>query len=391
MKMNRHLSSGFAWLQSVLSLFRQIYEKVKSLPQKQGWFKVRYVLTHTHTLPRHTSLVLLFGIGIAVSIAIASCSPTKTANQPQVKLHLVSFSVTQAAHDKIIPKFVKKWQKEHNQTVVIEPSYGGSGSQTRAIIESGVEADVVHLSLAPDVQKLAQAGFIKSGWEQKFPHDSVVSKSVVVIVTREGNPKKIKTWADLANKGVSVVTPNPKTSGGARWNFLALWNAAFKASGNESQALEFVTKIYRNAPILPETAREATKAFVNGQGDVLLTYENEVILEELSGKKFPYIVPDVNFSIDNPVAIVDRNVDKHHTRAVAEAFIKYLYTPEAQREFVQIGYRPTSPNVLQDKTLINKYPVVKSLATAKNYGGWTNIQKQFFDERAIFDQVLSKR
>lgn len=382
MKMNRHLSSGFAGLQSVLSLFRQIYEKVTSSLYQQRQFKVR--------------LVVLFGIGMAVSIAIASCSPTKTppaslANQPQVKLHLVSFSVTKAAHDKIIPKFVKKWQQEHNQTVVIEPSYGGSGAQTRAIIESGMEADVVHLSLAPDVQKLEQAGFIKSGWEQKFPNDSIVSRSVVVIVTREGNPKNIKTWSDLAKKDVSVVTPNPKTSGGARWNFLALWNAALKASNNDSQALDFVSKVYRNAPILPETAREATQAFVNGQGDVLLTYENEVILEELSGKKFPYIVPDVNFSIDNPVAIVDRNVDKHGTREVAKAFINYLYSAEAQREFVQIGYRPTGPNALQDKTLVNKYPVVKSLANAKNYGGWTNIQKQFFNDRAIFDRVLSKR
>lgn len=368
MKMNRHLSSGIAWLQSCR-------------------FKVR---------PLHLSLVLLFGIGMVVSIAIASCSPTKTppaslASQPQVKLHLVSFSVTKAAHDKIIPKFVEKWQQEHNQKVVIEPSYGGSGAQTRAIIENGLEADVVHLSLAPDVQKLEQAGFIKSGWEQKFPNDSIVSRSVVVIVTREGNPKNIKTWSDLAKKGVSVITPNPKTSGGARWNFLALWNAALKVSKNESQALDFVSKVYRNAPILPETAREATQAFINGQGDALLTYENEVILEQLSGKKFPYIVPDVNFSIDNPVAMIDRNVDKHGTREVAEAFVKYLYSPEAQQEFVQIGYRPTGQNVLQDKTLVSKYPVVKSLATAKNYGGWTNIQKQFFDERAIFDGVLSKR
>ena len=241
------------------------------------------------------------------------------------------------------------------------------------------------------MQKLEQARLIQPGWEQEFPNDSVVSRSVVAIVTREGNPKNIKTWTDLANNGVSVVTPNPKNSGGARWNFLALWDAVLKAGGNESQALEFVTKVYKNAPILPDTAREATNAFFAGTGDVLLTYENEVILKELSGEKVPHIVPDINFSIDNPVAIVDANVDKHGTREVAKAFIDYLYSPEAQQEFAEIGYRPSESSQLQNKTLLNKYPVIKTISTAKDYGGWANIQKQFFDERAIFDKVLEER
>jgi sulfate/thiosulfate transport system substrate-binding protein len=375
--MNRHLFFSLAQMQSTLSLFKLYLERR---------FKIRLFQTS----------LLLFSLGIGLSLAIASCSSPETSavssgNQPEVTLNLVSFSVTQAAHDKIIPKFVEKWRQEHNQTLVIKPSYGGSGAQTRAVIENGIEADVVHLSLAPDVQKLEQAGLIQPGWEQEFPSDSVVSRSVVAIVTREGNPKSIKTWADLANNGVSVVTPNPKTSGGARWNFLALWDAALKARGNESQALDFVTKVYKNAPILPDTAREATNAFFSGTGDVLLTYENEVILKELSGEKVPYSIPDINFSIDNPVAIVDKNADKHGTREMAKAFIEYLYSPEAQQEFVGIGYRPSDSSILKDKTLSKKYPVIKTLATAKDYGGWADIQKKFFDESAIFDKVLGER
>lgn len=342
----------------------------------------------------HT-LILLFLIGIATSTVMAACSPTETpvtsSSSPEVKLSLVSFSVTQAAHEKIIPKFVEKWQRDHNQTVVIEPSYGGSGAQTRAILENGQEADVVHLSLVPDVQKLEQAGLIQPNWQQNFPDNSIVSRSVVAIVTRAGNPKNVNTWVDLAKDDVAVITPNPKTSGGARWNFLALWHSALQSGGSEAQALEFVTKVYKNAPLLPDTAREATEAFFNGEGDVLLTYENEVLLKELGGEKVSYVIPDVNFSIDNPVALVDQNVDKHGTREVAEAFVNYLYTPEAQQEFVKIGYRPADQDRLADKTLTAKFPSVKTLATAKDYGDWTEIQKRFFDEGATFDKILSER
>ena len=342
----------------------------------------------------------LFLISLSLSLVLAACSNssssttsvTEKAQQSALKLNLVSFSVTQAAHAKIIPKFVAKWKKEHNQTVTFETSYGGSGSQTLAVIEGGQEADIVHLSLAPDVQRLEQAGFIQPGWEQEFANDSVVSRSVVAIVTRAGNSKGINTWADLAKDGVRVLTPNPQTSGGARWNFLALWNAALSTGGNEAKALEFVTAVYTNAPLLPETAREATEAFFQaGQGDALLTYENEVILKALNGQKLPYVIPEVNFSIDNPVAIVDKNVDQHGTRNVAQAFIEYLYTPEAQQEFAQIGYRPIDANILSEKGLSNQFAKVKTLATAKDYGGWTDIQKKFFAEGAIFEKVLRSR
>lgn len=350
------------------------------------------------------SFIFLFLIGISLSLVLAASAantsnasrglrPENSANliaqQKNIELNLVSFSVTKAAHDRIIPKFVEKWKKEHNQNIVFKQSYGASSPQALAVIQGGLEADVVHLSLAPDVQKVERAGLIQSGWEKEFPSESIVSKSVVAIVTRQGNPKGIKTWTDLSKNGVSVITPNPITSGSARWNFLALWNAAIKAGGNESQAFQSVSNVYKNVPILPESAREATDAFFKGgKGDALITYENEVQLKILNGDKPEYIVPNVNFSIDNPIAIVDKNVDKHGTREVAKAFIQYLYSPEAQQVFAQIGYRPINVGTAQEKEFVSKYPPIKTLATTNDYGGWGVIEKKFFSDNAIFAKIL---
>ncbi|HEY9728596.1 MAG TPA: sulfate ABC transporter substrate-binding protein [Chroococcales cyanobacterium] len=341
--------------------------------------------------------VSLFLVGVTLSVAIASCSgggnnsststgsAGSTANKGDVQLTLVSFAVTKAAHDNIIPKFVEQWKKEHNQNVTFQQSYGGSGSQTRAVID-GLEADVVHLALALDTKKIEKAGLIQPGWEQKAPNDAIASKSVAAIVTREGNPKAIKTWADLAKNGVKVITANPKTSGGARWNFLALWGSVSKTGGDEKKAEDFTTKVFKNVPVLPKDAREASDVFFKqGQGDALINYENEMILAKQQGEKLPYIVPDVNISIDNPVAVVDKNVDKHGNREVAEAFVKYLYTPEAQREFAKAGFRPVDPTVEQE--VASQFPKVKTLFTVKDLGGWGDIQKKFFDDGAVFDKI----
>jgi sulfate/thiosulfate transport system substrate-binding protein len=276
-------------------------------------------------------IVPLFLVGTTLSIALAACSDNKnvessSGQKPTVEITLVSFAVTKAAHEAIIPKFVAKWQQEHNQKVTFKQSYGGSGSQTRAVID-GLAADVVHLSLAGDTQKIEKAGLIASGWEKKLPNDSNVSRSIAVLVTRPGNPKGIQNWADLAKDGIKVITANPKTSGVAKWNFLALWNSAIK-TGDEATAQEFVKKVYSNAPILPKDAREATDIFFKqGQGDALINYENEIILAQQKGEKVEYITPDVNISINNPIAVVDKNVDRHGNRAVAEAFVQYLFTP----------------------------------------------------------------
>ena len=229
--------------------------------------------------------VSFFLAGALISVTMAACTATtETAsnNAPQstgsgkkdVELTLVSFAVTKQAHEAIIPKFVEKWQKEKNQKVTFKQSYGGSGSQTRAVID-GLEADIVHLALAADTSKIEKAGLIDKGWQQEYPNDGIVSKSIPVLVTREGNPKNIKDWSDLEKSGISLITADPKTSGVARWNFLALWNAAVMKGGSDEKALEALTKVYTNVPILTKDAREATDAFFKqGQGDALINYEN---------------------------------------------------------------------------------------------------------------------
>ncbi len=340
---------------------------------------------------RRTSLqsfAALFLMGATVAAAIGGCSGN-AGTKDTVELTLVSFAVTKAAHEQIIPKFVEKWKKERNQTVNFNQSYGGSGSQTRAVID-GLEADVVHLALALDVNKIEKAGLIQPGWEKEAPNNAIVSQSVAAIVTRPGNPKNIKTWADLARDGVSLITADPKTSGVARWNFLALWNSALKSGGDEAKALELVTKIYKNVPILTRDAREASDVFFKqGQGDALINYENEILLAAQKGEKLPYIVPAVNISIDNPIAVVDKNVDKHGTREVAEAFVQYLFSAEAQQEFAKMGFRPVEASVAQNKEISGKYPAVKNLATVREFGGWNDVQKKFFEDGAIFDQIQS--
>jgi len=342
----------------------------------------------------------LFLVGITLSLAIVSCqqgtpsNPAATpggaspaANKGKVELTLVSFAVTKAAHEAIIPKFVEQWQKEKGQTVSFNQSYGASGSQTRAVID-GLEADIVHLALALDTAKIEKAGLIAPGWEKEAPNEGIVSKSVAGIVTREGNPKNIKNWEDLAKDGVKLITADPKTSGVARWNFLALWGSVVKTGGDETKALDFTSKVYKNVPILTRDAREASDVFFKqGQGDALINYENEIILASQKGEKPSYIIPDVNVSIDNPIAVVDKNVDKHGTREVAEAFVKFLYTPEAQREFAKTGFRPVDATVAKEPEFAQKYPPVKTLFTAQDLGGWGEIQKQFFDDGAAFDKI----
>lgn len=357
----------------------------------------------SHSVKGLTALFL--GVGITTLTACGSnpptnnSSPNTTTSSPSpststekkgdVTLTVVSFAVTKVAHEEIIPKFVEKWKKERNQTVIFNQSYGGSGSQTRAVID-GLEADVVHLALGSDVQKIEKAGLIQPGWEQEFPNDSIVSKSVAALVTREGNPLGIKTWSDLTKPGVQLITADPKTSGVARWNFLALWGSVTQTGGTEDQAKEFVTNVYKNVPILAKDAREATDVFYKqGQGNVLINYENEIVLAGDKGQKLPYTIPDVNVSIDNAIAIVDKNVDKHGTREVAQAFVEYLFTPEAQEAFAKVGFRPVNSTVAQNQQLVAKYPPIKTLFTVKDLGGWPEIQGKFFADGTFFDQMQS--
>jgi sulfate/thiosulfate transport system substrate-binding protein len=361
----------------IIKLYSDLYTVVLFLSNK---------MTVRQQIKRSISGVL---IGASISLALAGCgnnggnAPSTGNKTKDVEITLVGYAVPKAAHDAIIKKFTAKWQQEHNQKVTFKQTYGGSGSQTRAVID-GLPADVVHLALGGDVDKLAKASLVAADWDQKLPNKGIVAQSVAAIITRPGNPKKIKSFKDLARSDVKWITANPKTSGGARWNFLALWNDAIKAGANEAKATEFVTAAFKNVAVLPKDAREATDAFAKqGQGDALLNYENEILFAKNKGENLEYVVPDVNVSIDTPVAIVDKNVEQHGNREVVEAFVQYLFTPEAQAEFVKLGYRP-APTVTDPR-----FPKINKLGNIADYGGWNAFQKKFFDDGAVYDKIES--
>ena len=315
-------------------------------------------------------------------------SSTGNSGSQSAKLTLVSYAVTKKAYAQIIPKFVAEWKAKTGQTVTFEQSYGGSGSQTRAVID-GLEADVVQLALAGDLKKIEKAKLIQAGWEKELPNDAIVTHSVAALVTRPGKPK-VEKWSSLGDGTLKIITANPKTSGGAKWNFLALWGTVTQTGGTEAQALSYTENVLKNVPVLPKDSRESSDVFYKqGQGDVLINYENEVLLAKQQGGDQPFTVPtDVNISIDAPIAVVDTNVDKHGTRKVAEAFAKFLFTPEAQREYAKAGFRPIDPTVAKEYE--TQFPKVKKLFTVKDFGGWSSIDAKFFKDGGIFDQIQSK-
>ncbi|GAB4466141.1 MAG: sulfate ABC transporter substrate-binding protein [Elainellaceae cyanobacterium] len=336
--------------------------------------------------------------GVGLAVAIAACSSSRPpvaldgqapngriATPARTDICLVSFAVTQSAYEKIIPMFAERWKAETGQEVVVYQSYGGSGPQARAVIE-GLEADVVALAMALDVEKIQKAGLIQPGWQQELPNGSIAHRSVAALVTREGNPKNIRDWRDLTQDGVRVVTANPKTSGGARWNFLGAWGSVTQNGGTEDEALTLVTRLFQNTPVLARDARESTDAFFKqGQGDVLINYENEILLAGQRGETMPFVIPRTNISIDNPVAVVDAIVDKRGTRAVAEAFAQFLFTPEAQAEFAKVGFRPVDPAIATQYAA--QFGKVDKLFTVDDLGGWDEIQRKFFEDGAVFDQI----
>jgi sulfate/thiosulfate transport system substrate-binding protein len=326
--------------------------------------------------------------GGSQNTASNSAGSSEAASKQPVKLTLVSYAVTKKAYEQIIPKFVANWKAKTGQDVTFEQSYGGSGSQTRAVID-GLEADVVQLALAGDIKKIEKAGLIQSGWEKESPNDAIVTHSVAALVTRPGKPK-VEKWSSLGDGTLKVITANPKTSGGAKWNFLALWGSVTQTGGTEAQALTFTENVLKKVPVLPKDSRESSDVFYKqGQGDVLINYENEVLLAKQQGDTQPFTVPtDANISIDAPVAVVDTNVDKHGTRKVAEAFTQYLFTSEAQREYAKVGFRPVEATVL--KEFNTQFPKVKRLFTVKDFGGWSSIDTQFFKDGAVFDQLQAK-
>jgi sulfate transport system substrate-binding protein len=284
--------------------------------------------------------------------------------------------------------FAAQWKAQHGDNVTIRMSHGGSGKQARAVVD-GLPADVVTLALAHDVDVLADRGLIPANWQQRLPDNSAPYTSTIVFLVRKGNPKKIHDWSDLIRPGVQVITPNPKTSGGARWNFLAAWGYALKQpGGNEAKAKAFVHELFKHVPVLDTGARGATNTFVQrGIGDVLLAWENEAMLakQEMGGADVEIVVPSVSILAEPTVAVVDRNVDKHGTRAVAEAYLKFLYSPQGQAIAAKHYYRPRSPQVMAQ--FARQFPKVQLFTLKDTFGDWRQAHAKFFADGAIFDQI----
>ena len=321
-----------------------------------------------------------------------SAATTEAAKAPATLLN-VSYDPTRELYQDFNAVFAKYWKDKTGQDVKINQSHGGGGKQARAVLD-GLEADVVTLALGYDVAILHDKGqLIPENWQTRLPQNSAPYTSTIVFVVRKGNPKGIKDWNDLVKEGVQVITPSPKTSGGARWNYLAAWGYALKQpGGDEKKAREFVSKLYKNVPVLDSGARGATTTFVERKiGDVLITWENEAILstKEFAKDNLELVAPSVSVLTEPPVTIVDKNVDKHGTRAVAEAYLQFLYTPEGQEIVAKHYYRPRDPAALAKYK--DNFPNVSLFTVDELFGGWSKAQPTHFNDGGIFDQIYQPK
>jgi sulfate transport system substrate-binding protein len=306
-----------------------------------------------------------------------------------VTLLNVSYDPTRELYEDFNKQFATYWKGKTGQDVTIRQSHGGSGKQARSVID-GLEADVVTLALAYDIDQIAEkAGLLPTNWQTRLPHNSSPYTSTIVLLVRKGNPKKIKDWGDLARPGVSVITPNPKTSGGARWNYLAAWAWALRQpGGSDATAKQFVSKLYKNVPVLDAGARGSTTTFVErGIGDVLIAWENEALLaiKELGPGKFEVVAPSLSILAEPPVAVVDKVAGKHGTKAVAQAYLEYLYTPEGQAIAAKNFYRPRDPGVAAKYAAA--FPKVTLVTIDEVFGGWKKAHAAHFADGASFDQI----
>jgi len=324
---------------------------------------------------------------VATLGAIALLTATAvTSLAADITLLNVSYDPTRELYTDYNNAFAKYWQAKTGDKVTVKQSHGGSGKQARAVID-GLEADVVTLALAYDIDAIAEKGLIKPGWQKENPHNSSPYTSTIVFLVRKGNPKKIKNWDDLVKPGIAVITPNPKTSGGARWNYLAAWAFALhQPGGNEAKAREFVQKLFKNVPVLDSGARGSTNTFVQrGQGDVLLAWENEAFLaiNELGPDKFEIVTPSESILAEPPVTVNDKVVDKRGTRKVAEEYLKYLYSDEGQKIAAKHYYRPINPKIPTRLAKVKLYTIDKA------FGGWQKAQKTHFADGGTFDQIYA--
>lgn len=322
---------------------------------------------------------------LAPSVALTS------AHAADVSLLNVSYDPTRELYQDFDAAFAKHWKARTGDNVTVKQSHGGSGKQARSVID-GLPADVVTLALAYDIDAIRDRGLINAGWENKLKYHSAPYTSTIVFLVRKGNPKQIRDWGDLVKPGVSVITPNPKTSGGARWNHLAAYGYALRQpGGNDKSARDYLARLYRNVPVLDSGARGATTTFVErGIGDVLLAWENEALLalRELGPDKFEIVAPSVSILAEPPVAVVDKNVDKKGTRKVAQAYLEYLYSDEGQDIIARNYYRPAVAKFA--KKYASQFPQIK-LFQISELGGWTQAQKAHFADGGVFDQIYTRK
>lgn len=324
----------------------------------------------------------------SVLLAIALLVFTVAARAADTGLLNVSYDPTRELYKDFNAAFASKWKLEHDSALTINISNGGSGKQARAVAD-GLEADVVTLALAYDIDVLAERGLLVADWQKRLPHNSAPYTSTIVFLVRKGNPKGIRDWPDLVKPGIQVITPNPKTSGGARWNYLAAWGFALRQpGGSEATAKAFVTALYRNVPVLDTGARGATTNFVQrGIGDVLLTWENEALLaqKELDHDQFELITPSSTILTEPPVAVIDKNVEKHGTREAAEAYLSFLYAPEGQAIAAKHYYRPRTPDAAV--RYANVFPEIATFTIDEVFGGWQKTHAKHFADGGVFDQI----
>jgi sulfate transport system substrate-binding protein len=341
------------------------------------------------------SLILLMVLSMVAACAqpggnAGSASDTGSGSG-SVNLILGAYTTPREAYGKLIPLFKEQWQQKAGQEVIFEESYLGSGAQSRAIVE-GFEADIAALSLEADITRIEEAGLITHDWKDT-PTKGMISTSIVVLGVRPGNPKGIQDWADLAKPDVEILTPNPKTSGGAMWNILALYGAARRGyvegvpAGDEAAAQAFLEAVLRNVTVMDKGARESITNYEQGVGDVIITYENEILVGQKGGQDYEYIIPGSTILIENPIAIIDSHVDKHGSREAAEAFVEFLLTEEAQTIFAEYGLRSVDPEVAQATS--DRYPAVEDLFTIEEFGGWTEATPTFFSGDGIFSQAIA--
>ncbi len=333
-----------------------------------------------------STLAAVAAIGFTMVAASAVLADTTLLN--------VSYDPTRELYKTVNETFAKDWQAKTGEKITIEQSHGGSGKQARAVID-GLQADVVTLALQGDIDQIAKAGKIKSDWQKRLANNSSPYTSTIVFLVRKGNPKAIKDWDDLTKDGVQVITPNPKTSGGARWNYLAAWAYADQKFGHdEGKDKDFIKKLYANVPVLDTGARGSTTTFAQrGIGDVLLAWENEAFLalDELGADKFEIVVPSLSIKAEPPVAVVDEVVDAKGTRKAAEAYLNFLYTPQAQKLIAHNYYRPSDPKSADPKDLA-RFPDLRLVSIDDPlFGGWAKAQPKHFDEGGIFDQIYQPK